>query len=56
VVVNQTVDVGAFILEGRGDPIAIRLNGLSSPINIFDVNESIQVNANIVFANGSTEL
>ena len=55
VVVNQTVDVGAFYLEGRGDPTAIRLNGLSNPINIFDINESVQVNADIVYANGSSE-
>ena len=55
VVQNETVDVGAFILEGRGDPTTIRLNGLSNPINVFDINESIQVNADIIFANGSSE-
>ncbi len=54
VVENQTVDVGAFFLEGRGDPTEIRLNGLVNPINIFDVNESVQVNADIVYANGSS--
>ncbi len=55
VVENQTVEVGSFIQEGRGDPIAIRLNGLISPVNIFDIGESIQVNAEIIFANGSLE-
>ena len=53
VVENETVDVGPFYLEGRGDPTEIRLNGLSDPLNIFDVGESVQVNADIIYEDGS---
>lgn len=54
VVENQTVDVGPFYLEGRGDPTDIVLNGFSDPINIFDIGETLSVNAEIVYEDGST--
>lgn len=54
VVENETVDVGPFYLEGRGDPTEIRLNGLSDPLNVFAVGESVQVNAEIIYEDGSS--
>ncbi len=55
VVENGSVDVGGFLLEGRGDPKEILLNGVSNPINSFSIGESIQINAQILYSNGETE-
>ena len=54
VVTNQTTNVGEFKTKEKDIPKEITLNGLQEPVNIFGIDELIQINAQIVFSDGST--
>jgi len=51
---NQSTNVGEFKTKEQGIPKEILLNGLQEPINVFGINELIQINAQILFSDGTT--